>query len=131
MTFLLGVIVLFAALSAVIAAGQAVAINRVAPAGGFGWRKWLFGWWRFPAIDAMAGEAGAANAGIYKRAIIAGIVFLVLGLILSGWSVSQRSGGTAFLLPHLTNAVRFDTAQLQHSILRPVAPMPGAILVES
>lgn len=82
MTILLGVVLLFAILSAVLAAVQAAAISRLAPAGQ--WRGWLFGWWRFGEIEKRAGLAGEAQAAIYKRAVIAFIAFLLLGLVLGG-----------------------------------------------
>ena len=93
MTILLGVVLLFAALSAVLAAMQATAISRLAPAGQ--WRGWLFGWWRFAEIEQRAGLAGESQAAIYKRAVIATLVFVVLGLILSGWAVNERPSGAA------------------------------------
>ena len=130
MTILLGVVLLFAAFSAVVAAVQATAISRLAPAGQ--WRGWLFGWWRFAEIEQRAGLAGEAQAAIYKRAVIAAIAFVILGLVLSGWVVNQRPSGAAEITPKKSNGWRIDTAGLvPNSILRPVASMPGAILVES
>ncbi|SMQ64798.1 hypothetical protein SAMN06295905_1063 [Devosia lucknowensis] len=82
MNVLLGVVLLFAVLSAVLAAVQAVAISRMAQAGE--WRGWLFGWWRFADVEQRAGLAGEAQAAIYKRAVIAFVVFVLLGLLLSG-----------------------------------------------
>jgi hypothetical protein len=125
MSILLGVVLLFAALCAAVAAVQAVAINRVAPAGP--WRGWLLGWWRFGEITQRAGHSAAAQAGIYKRAVIACVVFVVFGLLLSGWAANQRAVATASL-----NAFDpvFDTAGLVPN-LRPVAPMPGATSLES
>ena len=89
MSILLGVIMLFALLSALLAAGQAVSISRLAAAGGPSWRDWLFGWWRFERIAAWAGLSGEVQAAIYKRAVIACLIFVILGLILSGWVVNQ------------------------------------------
>jgi hypothetical protein len=130
MSILLGVVLLFAALSVALAAGQAVAISRLAPAGQ--WRGWLFGWWRFGEISQRAGLAGEVQAAIYKRAVIAALAFVILGLVLSGWVVNQRPDGAAQITPKKLNGWRIDTAALSpHSILRPVASMPGAILVES
>lgn len=87
MGILLGVILLFTVLSGLIAAGQAVSISRLATATGLSWRDWLFGWWRFERISGWAGLGGEVQAAIYKRAVIAFIVFLLLGLILSGMAV--------------------------------------------
>jgi len=84
MVFFLGVILAFAVLSAIVAAAQAVAISRLAPAGE--WRGWLLGWWRFAEITQRAGLSGEANAAVYKRAVIAFIAFLLLGLVLSGFA---------------------------------------------
>jgi hypothetical protein len=130
MTIVLGVILLFAVLSAAMAAAQAAAISKLAPTEA--WRGWLFGWWRFAEIERRAGLAGEAQAGIYKRAVIAAIAFAVLGLILSGWMVNQRVGGTADMALKKLNGWRIDAAALTpHSSIRPLASMPGAILVES
>ena len=130
MTILLGVVLLFAALSAVLAAVQATAISRLAPAGE--WRGWLFGWWRFAEVEQRAGLAGEAQAGIYKRAVIATVAFVILGLILSGWAVNQRPSGAAQAEPKKLNGWRVDYAAYSpNSLLRPVAPTPGAFSVES
>ncbi|WP_297104718.1 hypothetical protein [uncultured Devosia sp.] len=130
MTILLGVILLFAALSAVLAAVQAVAISKLAPAQA--WRGWLFGWWRFAEIERRAGLAGEAQAGIYKRAVMAALAFGLLGLILSGWMVNQRPAGAADVSSRKLNGWRIDAAALSpNSSIRPLASMPGAILVES
>ncbi len=130
MTILLGVVLLFAVLSVALAAVQASAISRLAPAAP--WRGWLFGWWRFAEIEQRAGLAGEAQAAIYKRAVIVAVAFVILGLILSGWTVNQRPQGTAQVVPTISNGWRVDTAALNlYSSIRPMAPMPGAILVES
>jgi hypothetical protein len=130
MTILLGVVLLFAALSAVMAALQAVAISRLAPRGQ--WRGWLFGWWRFAEVEQRAGLAGEAQAAIYKRAVIATVAFVIIGLVLSGWVVNQRPDGAAAAEPKTLNGRRIDTAaQSPDFLLRPVAPAPGAFSVES
>lgn len=129
MSILLGVVLVFAALCAAVAAAQAVAINRAAPAGE--WRGWLLGWWRFEEINRRAGTSAAAQAGIYKRAVIACVVFVLFGLLLSGWAVNQRNDAVASA-PYFPNGVRIDTAGLSEiSPVRPLAPMPGAISLES
>lgn len=114
MSILLGVVLLFAVLSGAVAAVQAVAINRV-PAGQ--WRGWLLGWWRFGEIEQRAGSAEASRVNIYKRAVIACLIFVVFGLILSGWATSQRSDGGLAAATNLN--------------LRSVATMPGATSLES
>jgi hypothetical protein len=130
MNILLGVVLLFAILCAAIAALQAVAINRVAPR--TAWRGWLLGWWRFSEISQRAGQSAATQANIYKRAVIACLVFVVFGLVLSGWTINQRPAVTAALDHEILNGQRFDAAGLTDtSYLRPVAPMPGAISLES
>ena len=130
MTILLGVVLLFAVLSAALAALQAAAISRLAPADQ--WRGWLFGWWRFAEVEQRAGLAGEAQAAIYKRAVIAAVAFVILGLVLSGWTVNQRPAGATATAPKTSNGWRIDTAALNpNSSIRPLASMPGAILVES
>lgn len=130
MTILLGVVLLFAALSAALATVQAAAISRLAPVGA--WRGWLFGWWRFAEVEQRAGLAGEVQAGIYKRAVIATVAFVLLGLILSGWMVNQRPNGAVSVAPKFLNGWWIDTAFAKpNSSIRPLASMPGAILVES
>jgi hypothetical protein len=130
MTILLGVVLLFAVLSAVLAAVHASAISKLAPEGQ--WRGWLFGWWRFAEVEKRAGLAGEAQAAIYKRAVIATVAFVILGLILSGWTVNQRPDGAADAAPKKLNGWRIDTAAMNpNSSIRPLASMPGAIPVES
>ena len=84
MSVLLGVIVLFAVFTLIVSVMQAVAIVRAAPPAenlaGF----MPLGWWKFRQLDAKAGPAAAANLVIYKRAVVAFVVFLLLGLVLSG-----------------------------------------------
>jgi hypothetical protein len=131
MSTLLGVIMLFALLSALLAAGQAIAISRLAAASGPSWREWLFGWWRFERVAGWAGLSGEVQAAIYKRAVIACLAFVILGLILSGWVVNQRQAPVATsalvndwrVLPAARFAEQFE--------LRRVAPMPGATILES
>ena len=129
MSVLLGVILLFAVLTLVVAVMQAVAIVRGAPAGenlaGF----MPLGWWKFRQLEAKAGAAAAHPLNIYKRAVVAFIVFLLLGLILSGWAINQApaSAQTA-----LINDWRVIPAEFAHiPDLRRVAAMPGAIILES
>ncbi len=130
MSILLGVVLLFAVLCAALAAVQAAAINRVAPAGQ--WRGWLLGWWRFGEIEQRAGVSAALQAGIYKRAVIACVVFVVFGLVLSGWAVNQRSASVAAIRTIFINGSRIDAASLiDKPFLRPVAPLPGATQLES
>ena len=131
MTILLGVIALFALLSAIVAAGQALAISRLSPAAS--WRDWVFGWWRFDAIATRAGLSGEERAATYKRAVIACIVFLVLGLLLSGWASSQRQTGTAGLayLKNFNDWQALPARFADTNLLRRVATMPGATMLES
>lgn len=130
MTILLGVVLLFAVLSAGLAAAQAMAISRLAP--GAPWRGWLFGWWRFAEVEGRAGSAGASTFAVYKRAVIATLAFVILGLVLSGWVVNQRPAGAAQIEQKKLNGWRIDTAALnQNPSIRPLATMPGAILLES
>ncbi|MCP8882226.1 hypothetical protein NIM87_01790 [Devosia sp. XJ19-1] len=130
MSILLGVVLLFAALSVALAAGQAMAISRLAPQ--VEWRGWLFGWWRFGEISQRAGLSGEVQAAVYKRAVIAAVAFVILGLVLSGWVVNQRPNGAAETTSKKLTGWRIDAAVLNlNSSIRPVASMPGAILVES
>ena len=130
MSILLGVVLIFALLSATVAAMQAMAISKLAPSNS--WRGWILGWWRFGEISQRAGLAGEEQAAIYKRAVIAAVTFVVLGLILSSWTVNQRSGATAHLAPTQPIGQRLQSVALNdNDFLRSVATMPGAIPVES
>ena len=127
MTILLGVIIVFAVLALIVAVVQAIAIVRVAPAGenlaGF----MPLGWWKFRQLEAKAGPAAADPLNIYKRAVIAFVVFLLMGLILSGWTVNQAPAPTsASAEPRLINDPRVIPAEFAlNTDLRRVAIMPG------
>ena len=129
MSILLGVILLFAVLTLVVAVMQAVAIVRVAPASerlaGF----MPLGWWKFRQLEQKAGPAAAAPLNIYKRAVIAFLVFLLLGVVLSGWAVNQRPTPATAALGTDTSIVRSEFAF--NTDLRRVATMPGALFLES
>ncbi|MBO9587930.1 hypothetical protein [Devosia sp.] len=133
MSILLGVIMLFALLSALLAAGQAIAISRLAVAAGPSWHEWLFGWWRFERVASWAGLSGEVQAAIYKRAVIACLGFLILGLILSGWVVNQRQAAEPAATSALINDWRvLPAAQFAEQFeIRRVAPMPGTTILES
>src|SRR3546814_445840 len=104
MSVLLGVIVLFAVLALVVAVIQAVAIVRAAPAGADLAGFMPLGWWKFSQLEAKAGAAAAPSLIIYKRSVIAFIVFLLLGLFLSGWVSNQTPApATASAEPRLIN----------------------------
>nr|WP_295886791.1 hypothetical protein [uncultured Devosia sp.] len=128
MSILLGVIALFAILSLVVAAMQAVAIVRLAPAGERLGSYMLLGWWKFGQLEQKAGPAAAEHMAIYKRATIVFIVFIVLGVALSGWAVNQRPApASASAEPRLINDPRVIPAQFAlNTDLRRVATMPGA-----
>jgi hypothetical protein len=128
MSILLGVIALFAILSLVVAAIQAVAIVRLAPAGERLGSYMLLGWWKFGQLEQKAGPAAAEHIAIYKRAVIAFIVFIVLGVALSGWAINQRPApASASAEPRLINDPRVIPAQFAlNTDLRRVATMPGA-----
>jgi len=132
MSILLGVIMLFALLSALLAAGQAVSISRLAAAGGPSWRDWLFGWWRFERIAAWAGLSGEVQAAVYKRAVIACLIFLILGLILSGWAVQREAAAPVAVSVPINDWRVLPAAQFAEQFeIRRVAPMPGTTILES
>ena len=128
MSILLGVIALFAILSLVVAAIQAVAIVRLAPASERLGSYMLLGWWKFGRLEQKAGPAAAEHLAIYKRAAIAFIVFIVLGVALSGWVVNQAPApASASAEPWLINDPRIIPAEFAlNTDLRRVATMPGA-----
>ncbi|KKC39319.1 hypothetical protein WH87_03610 [Devosia epidermidihirudinis] len=132
MAILIGVIALFAVLSLALAVAQGVAMVRVAPAGAQLGSFMPLGWWKFDRIAEKAGPAAVSHLAIYKRAVVAFLVFIVLGLILSGFATSQAPAQTtASLAPSLTDA-RIIPAQFAANFeLRRVATMPGAAILES
>ena len=131
MSMLLGVIAGFALLSLVVAVMQAVKMVQLAPAreelGSF----MVLGWWKFARLEAKAGPAAAQHVEIYRRAAIAFLVFIVLGVMLSGWAVNQSRVPQTGTTSELINDPRVIPAELAFNTdLRRVA-MPGAPLVES
>ena len=133
MTILLGVIALFALLALVLAVVEAVAIVRTAPAGEQLGPYFALGWWKFGQIEAKAGAGAAQHVAIYKRAAIAFVVFVILGLILSGWAINTNPPpASASAEPRLINDPRVIPAQYAFNTdLRRVAAMPGAPILES
>jgi hypothetical protein len=126
MSVLLAVILLFAVLSLVVAAMQAAAMVRLAPASERLGSFMPLGWWKFRQLEGKAGPAAAEPLNIYKRAVIAFLVFLLLGVVLSGWSLNQRPApGTASISRAFANDFAFV------SPFRRVALMPGAPVLES
>lgn len=122
MSVLLGVIMLFAILSAVVAVVQAIAITRLAPASEQIASFFPLGWWKFSKLDAKAGPQAAVPLAIYKRAVIAFLIFLVLGLALSGWSANRPAPAES------TTALLQSNPEIS---ARRVAAMPGAPSLES
>jgi hypothetical protein len=127
MSILLGVIALFAILSLVVAAIQAIAIVRLAPASERLGSYMLLGWWKFGQLEQKAGPAAAEHLAIYKRAAIAFIVFIVLGVALSGWVVNQTpASASASAEPRLINDPRVIPAKFAlNTDLRRAAAVPG------
>jgi len=131
MSMLLGVIAGFALLSLVVAVMQAVRMVRLAPAREELGPFMLLGWWKFNRLAAKAGPAAAQHVQIYQRAAIAFLVFIVLGVILSGWAVNQAAMPPAPVTSGLLVNPAGAPADLAFNThLRRVA-MPGAPLVES
>ena len=133
MTILLGVIALFAILSLIVAAFQAVAIVRLAPASERLGSYMLLGWWKFGQLEQKAGPAAASHVNIYKRAAIAFLIFIVLGVALSGWAVNQTPApASASAESRLINDPRVIPAEFAFNTdTRRVATMPGALMLES
>lgn len=133
MSILLGVIVLFAVLSLIVAVMQAVAFMRVAPAGARLGAFMPLGWWKFRQLRAKAGPAAAQPLNVYMRAVIAFLIFIALGLIVSGWTLVQAPGAAmAATKPRPINDWRVIPAEFaQKTDNRRVANMPGALILES
>ena len=133
MTLLLGVVLLFALLSLFVAVVQAMAAARLAPAGEHLGSFFPLGWWKFSQLESKGGPAARERLSIYKRAVIAFVVFVVLGLILSGWAVNQPAPvGTSARLDRPLNDWRvIPTRTAELTDFRRVAPVPGAPILES
>ena len=130
MSVLLGVIVLFAIVTLFVAVQQAMAMVRVAPKNAQLASFLPLGWWKFAALEAKAGPDAASYLTIYKRAVIAFLVFLVLGLILSGFSVNRSADITTAQSSISDLRVSAQLAFTQFPARR-VAAMPGAPSLES
>ena len=116
MSILLGVVALFAVLTLLVAVTQARAMVRVAAQPGLAAFLPL-GWWKFSALEARSGAGAAAHLRIYKRAVVAFVVLVVLGLALSGWAANSR-------------AVPASVAAFSFSLARVPATEPGALSLE-
>lgn len=133
MSILLGVIALFAVLALALAVMQAIAIVRLAPPSEKLGSFFALGWWKFGQIEAKAGASAASNVAIYKRSAIAFVVFIILGLILSGWATNAPAPpSNAAAQPRLITDPRVIPVQFAFTTdLRRVATMPGAPILES
>ncbi len=83
------------------------------------------------APPRWAGLSGEVQAAIYKRAVIACLAFVILGLILSGWAVDQRrrvSASSRASARHQSIGACCPPAQVAEQLeLRRVAPSCPAI----
>jgi hypothetical protein len=129
MSILLGVLVLFALLTLALAVQQAMVISRLAPTSERLGSFFPLGWWKFGQLEAKAGAAAAPHLAIYKRAVIAFLIFLLAGLILSGWVVNRQPSAPAAEAATL-NDWRVLPAHFASNTVDPrrAAPMPGALL---
>jgi len=124
MTVLLGVIALFALLTLGMAVFQAMAIVRLSPASNRLGNYFLLGWWKFNRIEAQIGPDAAPHLNIYKRAVIAFVVFIVLGVMLSGWAINaQRPAQSAAAEPILITDPRVIPARFAQSF-----PIPADLV---
>ena len=129
MAILLGVIALFALVTLLLAVQQGRAIVLAAPKSAELGPFMVLGWWKFRQLKIKAGPAAAPQLMIYQRAVIAFLVFVILGVILSGWTASRPQATTVSLLE--TVAVPTQFAFIVEMPARRVAEMPGAQLLES
>ena len=130
MTILLGVIALFALVTLLLAVQQGRAIVLAAPKSAELGPFMVLGWWKFRQLKIKAGPAAAPQLMIYQRAVIAFLVFVILGVILSGWTAGRpQANATVSLLE--TVAVPSQFASIVEMPARRVAEMPGAQLLES
>ena len=130
MTILLGVIALFALVTLLLAVQQGRALVLAAPKSAELGSFMVLGWWKFRQLEAKAGPAAAPHLMIYQRAVLAFLVFVILGVILSGWTASRPSPATTVSLLE-TVVVPTQFASIVEMPARRVAEMPGATLLES
>jgi hypothetical protein len=131
MSMLLGVIAVFALLSLIVAAMQAVSMVRLAPASEQLGSFMVLGWWKFAKLQAKAGPAAAGHVEIYRRAATAFLVLIVLGVMLSGWAVSREPAAqTSSASQIISDPGVMPTDFAFNTDLRRVA-MPGVTLLES
>jgi hypothetical protein len=131
MLILAGVIGLFASLSWIVAVIQAIRIVQLAPKGEKLGSYFALGWWKFDQIAAKAGPESIPVLETYKRAVIAFLVFVILGVVLSGWMASQTPPAPAAATTSLINDPRIIPAEFAvNSESRRVA-LPGAAILES
>ena len=132
MTILFGVTGAFAVTAWIVAVIQAIQIVRLAPKGEKLASYFALGWWKFRQIEAKAGPASVPHLVIYQRAVVAFIVFVVLGLVLSGWAISQTPAPAASAQTAPITDWRVIPAQYADIVdIRRVATMPGVFFVES
>ncbi|WP_172123380.1 MULTISPECIES: hypothetical protein [unclassified Devosia] len=117
MSILLGVVALFALLTLIVAVVQAMAMVRLAAQPGLA-SLFPFGWWKFSALEVRGGARALPHLRVYKRAVIAFLVFVVLGLMLSSWAANTR-------------AVPTGIAALSFSLASLPAIGPAALSLES
>ena len=130
MTILLGVIALFALVTLLLAVQQGRALVLAAPKSAELGSFMVLGWWKFRQLKAKAGPAAAPMLVIYQRAVIAFLVFVVLGALLSGWTLNRaQPAATAAMFESVAVPTQF--ALIVEMPARRVAEMPGAQLLES
>ncbi|MCS6758020.1 MAG: hypothetical protein MO852_02125 [Candidatus Devosia euplotis] len=127
MSILLGMIAVFAILSLVVAVRQAVKIVRLAPASAALGPFMVLGWWKFATLEARVGLATAADMAIYKRAAVAFLILIVLGMMPSGWAANQSVPRASAEGASITDPGNTPTAFTFNTDLRRVA-MPGVPL---
>lgn len=86
MGILLIVIAVFALFSLVLAVREAITIVRLSPAATGLKNLFWFGWLRFGTIEGQISAAAKPHLEIYKRTVVAFVVFVVLGLALSWYA---------------------------------------------
>ncbi|MEO5805626.1 hypothetical protein [Devosia sp.] len=90
MAILLGVIGVFALFSLVLSVREAVAMVKLSPKADKLGQLFLFGWLRFGTLESMVSAEALPHLQIYKRTVVAFIVLITLGLLLSGYANSLK-----------------------------------------
>jgi len=135
MTILAGVIAVLALLTLAVAVREAMTVVHLSPKGqGLG-NFFMFGWWKFKAIEAKASPDAKPHLAIYQRSVLVFVVLVLVGVVLGGFSTRTASvPNTVAAQPVTFTDPRVIPAQFANTVPFPAsqaAVMPQAARQES